>query len=732
MALDVSFCPELSKTNAASSEYGPPTFIFVLNFRGLTLSISALILHAFIVVVYLVLIVIWANGWERHTVQLSESSRLQTYSNALFHAFNLLLSAAALVATQRLGVRVSFGDLPQPLTALGDRAEAWNGLGACVLTVYNNLRFRVTRSLLLIAAVYFAALSILGFSSSFLFSVPSFNINNSLVSDIAIGTPDIRSFIPTAALAPSGPQAADLPSDFQNISFDWFSSSAGLSILAGAAAPEFPGLSGSRVFDTIASNMSTVNATAVVGYTDFHVKCGQLGHTSPVNWTSSFMTSSSGFIFDLPPPKAGVQSEAMMVPVIIQATYQLSDDQAPATLNDTWLPRYLVQRDTQTGNLLSWNTSAAMWQPSNALVRVPQQQFAPGQGRNLVLYVVRGDDLSDPTSSQAILDASGSPGPLSTLTISNEFTPIVNATFHVQMIGCSLSTTSGTTNVDASTNRLVDMSDLPAGKSDSLWGDWRPDPTSSNQLEDTWAWMFMPNSSMTVWYESSDASSSTGEGVLTNEWSCPATLSIFTLTNTSASGLTNSSGCHVPTVIEQYLSNALFGASAVNPSGPPSSPQTTSQTAPTLQTLESALANATAMTMWSAARASTLTTYMQGEHIFTFLNTSLFARAEPQAGTTLVTVLETVGRMEINPWVLFLGTGAAVVLLAVTVSLVARGGHAPPVDSVSLLHIAALDTSAVAPRFANVDMNSTLARRRAGKFRVTIVNDAIVAVDEGI
>ncbi|KAI0034495.1 hypothetical protein K488DRAFT_83900 [Vararia minispora EC-137] len=538
---------------------------------------------------------------------------------------------------QRLGIRVSFTDLPQSLAALGDRSEAWSGLGACLLTIYNNSRFRVTLTLPLIAAIYFAALSTLGFSSSFLFSIPTFNSNSSFCSRTTIGTPDVLSLIPPAA----GP---NLPSNFQNISFDWFSSSAGLSILAGGAAPEFPGLIGSRVFDTIASNISNANATAVVGYTDFHVK---------------------------------------------------------------------------------------------------------------------SDNASDPINGQMILDATGSPGWPTSMTISSKDLSLYpNATFYVQMIGCSVSITSGTAAIDAGTNRLVNISDLSTSESGSLWEKWLPDTTSSNQLEDTWAWMFMPNSSMPMWYESRDVNLLTGEGFQANEWSCAATLSVF---GREDGPVVNSSGCHVPTVMEQYrtgfrftlprkhlieplfysVSNALLGASAPNTAKletlafqqARSLKNGTSSDTLTLQRLESALANATAMTMWSAARASTLTTYIQdSSRAFAYLNSSHYTRVEPRTGTALVNVVEKVGLVEINSWVLYLGTSAAVILLAIAVYVVLRSassvyGHAPPVDSVSLLHIAALDTSAIAPRFADVDMGSMLARRRAGTFPVAIVNGAIIAVD---
>ena len=82
----------------------------------------------------------------------------------------------------------------------------------------------------------------------------------------------------------------------------------------------------------------------------------------------------------------------------------------------------------------------------------------------------------------------------------------------------------------------------------------------------------------------------------------------------------------------------------------------------TLRSLESALANATAMAMWSAARAGTLTTSTQimprynksawesRAYVYDFVGQGRYStRLEPTTGSTTVTEHVLVGRITVRP-----------------------------------------------------------------------------------
>lgn len=194
---------------------------------------------------------------------------------------------------QPIATRSPFGNLPQSLTSLSDKISSWSGLGSSLLNLYHNLRFPATLSNAIITVLYFSTLSGLGISSSFLFNVPA--VNETIVSTMRtrIGAPSL------SGLVPPGSYMSSMPINFSNFTFDWYRSGLGVGMLSSDNTTTYSGISGNRIYDTLLLPTSTSNSSAIVGYTDFNVKCGGVPEVSAAAsmLDSQFITTSTA-IFD--------------------------------------------------------------------------------------------------------------------------------------------------------------------------------------------------------------------------------------------------------------------------------------------------------------------------------------------------------------------------------------------------------------------------------------------------
>ncbi|KZV73492.1 hypothetical protein PENSPDRAFT_648827, partial [Peniophora sp. CONT] len=199
--------------------------------------------------------------------------------------------------------------------------------------------------------------------------------------------------------------------------------------------------------------------------------------------------------------------------------------------------------------------------------------------------------------------------------------------------------------------------------------------------------------------------------------------------------------CHIPTVVEEYLTTRLFGAVTGHDDTGDAVRDSSSGNA-TLGALESALADATAMAMWSAARANTLTVtcpIQETANVFDEMDVGEFVMPlstvlAPVNGSASVVEQVLIGRITFNDPSLILGAIFSAVLTVLGAYILVRGDvarieHAPIKDA-GLLSLMALDNSAIAPRLSASSMDSVKMRRRAGDFLVRIVDGQLVPVED--
>ncbi|KZV70775.1 hypothetical protein PENSPDRAFT_685206 [Peniophora sp. CONT] len=712
-----------------------------LNLKGF-LTVPML-LHVGVLAMYVALCVVWTTGAEKNIrVELANASRIQTWINLISHVIMLAFSTAIIAVMQPMATRSALVDLPQPLTVMSDKIASWGGLGSSLLNLYHNLSYPATLNGAIVVTIYFSTLSGLGISSSFLFDVPAVNETLSINMTTRIGSPSVRALIP--------PSISDMPSNFSNITFDWYRSSVGVGMIAGSNATTYPGLSANRIYDTLSPPMpASSNSTAKVGYTDFNVHCGGVSHVS-LQATANIERVVVGVGGSA---RGGID---VRIPSLLSINYTLGTHNM--LLNDSL-------------SISRFNLSYAvgrLWQPADILMRIPSSPLVPGIGRNLVLYNIY-NETGFVAGSRPIVDSRGSPGTPWPLTVqllddyeegAAQWDPYPTGLM-IQVIGCSLSTSVGEATIDATTNQLLDPPITFEGALlNSTWEGWNPDLTQSNNLDDTWASMFLPGGSVSLWENQPVPLDSA-------QWSC-----VNYVPTSGNDTVVPDSGedqgmdhwnikvlqkmyqtCHVPTLVEEYLTTQLFGPSSIryyDDRSPFDSDvlRNTSAARASLSALESALANATAMTMWSAARAGTLTTstdVLPPEREETSLDErggvsydqnggmGYSTRLEPASGSAPVTEQVLVGRLTFNIPALISGTALAAALTVVGIYMLifgnVRAGDAP-LDDAGLLCLMTLDNSAVASRLSHFSMHSPEARRRAGAFSVRIVDGRLVPADD--
>ncbi|VDB84584.1 unnamed protein product [Peniophora sp. CBMAI 1063] len=684
-----------------------------------------MVLHLGVLALYIALCLVYAMG-SNIPVDLTKASHIQSRMNFTSHVIMLGLSTVIVALMQPIATRTPFGHLPRSLTSLSDKLSSWSGLGSSLLNLYHNLRYPTTLGNAIITTLYFSSLSGLGASSSFLFNVPAVNQTTFSKVPTQIGSPSKLGLIPPGCNAP-GESA-----NFTTLTFEWYRSGMSIGMLNDNTTA-FPGLSANRIYDTLLSPLPDSNTSAEVNYTEFHVQCGSVPQ----------MNIS---VSDIDPDSA---------PYVVEYKDWNSTDwrkdsnfHAQLTINYPLGSTAMTLRDGLS--LSAYNNASSvgrLWRPSDILLRVPNSNLMPGIGRNVVLYNVY-NETGLASGSQPILDsenATGSPWPLAMQMAEGAF----GTAMLVQVIGCSLTTSNGRATIDAATNQLINTTAAQEGGEvrRSTWDDWKPDLNNSISLEDTWASMFLPTIGSAGLWDSPPIPL-----LQTPLWSCfsmqaenNARANESAAMNYTVAQLQDMyDNCHIPTVIEDYLTTRLFGPVIAHTLAGDAVRAPSAANA-TLRALESALANATAMAMWSAARANTLTvscpTYnvtgaqdeeaqlASGEFILP-LSTVL----APVNGSTVVQGRKLAAHITIDVPSLVIGTALAVILTALGAYILIREDTArmadAPIRDAGLLSLMTLENSAIAARLSATGLQSAQARRRAGDFLVRIVDGRFVIVGD--
>jgi hypothetical protein len=166
-------------------------------------------------------------------------------------------------------------------TSLSDYYSSWNGLGASLSALYDNLRLRATVLPILTIAIYFGSITGLQTTTPLIFATSPLNVTMSTPVRTSIGYADFGS---TGIGTASDPYSVDndtFPatnsdgtSNPELVQFNWYLANAAVTLLNNTISVDTPGVFENIVYDTLLS--SAVNGTARVNRTEFDVNCGYL------------------------------------------------------------------------------------------------------------------------------------------------------------------------------------------------------------------------------------------------------------------------------------------------------------------------------------------------------------------------------------------------------------------------------------------------------------------------
>lgn len=369
----------------------------------------------------------------------------------------LLLTTAVTALMQPILIRAEF-EQTQTLTALADKVSSWSGLGASIVALYHNIRMPAALQAVFIVTVYFLAFAVVHTTTPLLFTVPVVNVTQQYQAPTLIATPSTKDFFATDY---------PTPSNFSQVTFDWYRSSAGLGLLGGNFTVQYPGLEQNRIYDTLITPLSSTNASASVGYTDFWVTCGQVPEP-PIIYFYPNMTVES------------MTHDFVVETVSLVSISSVIDGWHWANVSDLFLMPF-SDTDQFASNLWAPAGESFFWLSIvyslallDVLIRIPTNSINI-TARNLLLYSMYNNNSN---TSQPILDSSGSSG--RSVEIDFSFTGSASP-LPVQVIGCTVSLTSGTTVINAATNRLMNSLNV-SNTRNRTWSDWNPDLTFSNGL----------------------------------------------------------------------------------------------------------------------------------------------------------------------------------------------------------------------------------------------------------
>ncbi|KAF8547830.1 hypothetical protein OG21DRAFT_840133 [Imleria badia] len=222
-------------------------------------------LHAFLCILHLVLLAMLWNHPEHAFTIPSDNSILTTGLSAFLQAFYTLYTAFLVFMTQRLALSASLSRR-QKLTITHDISAAWSGLGAAILTLWQQTNITASTSATISVFLYLTCISVLHVASP---AIMQFQPYNTSIATIVASN-------------------ATWPDPSVNLTaLEWGGISPIVPLLFGFGSSMLAtsGLVNSTLYDTFSGNQAIVNAS--VNASTIRAKCGLL----PV------LSSDGGFQF---------------------------------------------------------------------------------------------------------------------------------------------------------------------------------------------------------------------------------------------------------------------------------------------------------------------------------------------------------------------------------------------------------------------------------------------------
>ncbi|KAH0835538.1 hypothetical protein J3R83DRAFT_9238 [Lanmaoa asiatica] len=218
-------------------------------------------LHAFLVAIHIVLVGMLFTHPE-HSFSVSINNTNATIALRVFlHGFYLIYTTVLVLLTQKLALSAVMVQRLK-LTAVHDISGAWNGIGAAISALWQQIKVTSSPSALVLVFVYLSCISGLHIIST---SVIQFEAFNNTVTSV----------VPSSLAWPSS------PANFSTL--DWGDISPLMTMWPLLSTAK--GLSGSTLFDVPSSDYSYTGA--VVDATTIQSECGLLSNVSVGTWNST-------------------------------------------------------------------------------------------------------------------------------------------------------------------------------------------------------------------------------------------------------------------------------------------------------------------------------------------------------------------------------------------------------------------------------------------------------------
>ncbi|KAH7920599.1 hypothetical protein BV22DRAFT_790915 [Leucogyrophana mollusca] len=246
---------------------------------------SCYYMHAALVFLHFCLVGVAIRHTERKAIVSisSNDTVLTTALSASLQAFYTLYATLLVYITQRLAISRGLFQY-QTLTATHDGMRAWIGLGTACDCLWNQTKLATTPLKVFCVAIYLSCIAALHIASS---SIMQFqNFNNTITTSVstALGWPDNSWF-----------SVAEYQTYNSSSTTTWNAISSVAPFVANLSGISTAGLTGSTVYDVLALNGGTGNAT--VNATTVNVQCGVItgGAYNATSAVITFPPSPNGF-----------------------------------------------------------------------------------------------------------------------------------------------------------------------------------------------------------------------------------------------------------------------------------------------------------------------------------------------------------------------------------------------------------------------------------------------------
>ncbi|KAH7918894.1 hypothetical protein BV22DRAFT_1041424 [Leucogyrophana mollusca] len=281
------------------------------------------ILHFVLVVLHLCLVGVTVNHLDRRIIILinPETDVFTTILSASLQTFYTSYTALLVYLTQRVSIWRSLSQW-QRVTFIHDLSEAWTGLGAALVGLWNQLTIAASPLGALSVAAYLLCITILHITSS---SIMQFqNFNNSITASVptTLGWPDAT--------------------DAYLANMSWATITAVGPFVDQLSGIESAGASNGTVYDVLSSNTgtgyTTVNATRV------KARCSLLtGVTYSFNNDMFYVPSNGGLVdenWQMIPWKDQIISLETQIENVVAFIVTTGIEASPETLEEAVIPMY--------------------------------------------------------------------------------------------------------------------------------------------------------------------------------------------------------------------------------------------------------------------------------------------------------------------------------------------------------------------------------------------------------